>query len=431
MINVGRDRTYSLLLIAGLITLLLIPSHQFLPERQFVLYPDSALPKDLIFADGQRGGNSTVAWGNEPGEFFCDIKDGPIWKMCGLHIPLGDARRFGMDLSPYTHMLLDIDYEGPTEKLRFYIRSFEEGFSDPDEYESNKFSNVIIPAEEYSPPWRVSLKLFTVADWWKHDKNVPLENTMPDFEQAIMMGVDLAYPVNGIHRLKVNNIILKGPLLTQARWYQLILSTWAAILFVLAIKRYYDMKRRLKADADRLTRLKTYSRELKEKGEHYYELSQRDNLTGVLNRYGIEQALEQLYPQGKSAIPHSLLVLDIDHFKAINDDLGHKRGDEILHQLCRTLLASIRDEDTLGRWGGEEFVLICPGLTSHSAADLADRLRRQIETIVVDTETARHLTISVGLTESKDGESFDMVFERADNALYRAKHQGRNVVEVN
>lgn len=152
-----------------------------------------------------------------------------------------------------------------------------------------------------------------------------------------------------------------------------------------------------------------------------------DPLTGVLNRRGLDYALERAtlgqHANGRAA----LLLLDIDHFKEVNDTYGHPAGDRVLTEIAKLLSAQIRDQDTLGRWGGEEFMVIAPGLAPQAAMELGERLRSTIaQANFPDTGT---LTISIGVSELIVDTPIDQTVEAADHALYRAKKLGRNRAE--
>lgn len=152
-----------------------------------------------------------------------------------------------------------------------------------------------------------------------------------------------------------------------------------------------------------------------------------DPLTGVGNRRRINQVIEseigRYYRQNMS--PFSLLLLDIDHFKQVNDEYGHLAGDQVLKELCKKVLSLLRVTDEMARWGGEEFVVLLPTASADHAAVLAERIRAEIAQGVTG---GLNVTISVGLAEYQRGESLETLVSRADQALYAAKNQGRNRV---
>ncbi len=158
-----------------------------------------------------------------------------------------------------------------------------------------------------------------------------------------------------------------------------------------------------------------------------------DALTGSMNRRSIDQALSRNFLQAhRSGQPLSILFVDIDHFKTCNDMLGHACGDFCLRELARLLRTTLGAEDFLGRYGGEEFVVILPGRPTEIARAVAEELRVAVEAAeFIWNDRALRLTVSIGVANRLDGESLPQsALERADRALYAAKRAGRNRVQV-
>ncbi|TRM51940.1 diguanylate cyclase [Achromobacter sp. LC458] len=156
--------------------------------------------------------------------------------------------------------------------------------------------------------------------------------------------------------------------------------------------------------------------------------STTDTLTGLLNRRGLDEAMA-LLQAGES--PVALLAIDIDHFKTINDRYGHTAGDRALQALAAVMGEGSRVGDTLARAGGEEFVVLMPGASLHSAAAAAERLRQQIASRQPPDSIGSPLTVSVGVARYPEhGATLEAVYRRADKALYYAKNNGRNAVCV-
>lgn len=158
-----------------------------------------------------------------------------------------------------------------------------------------------------------------------------------------------------------------------------------------------------------------------------------DSLTGALNRRVLQLAGEQeLLRWQRHEHPFAVLMLDIDHFKQINDRHGHLVGDQVLKRLASTLRQPLRKTDLLARYGGEEFLVLLPVTDGATALDLGERVRAAAQTMVTDTAGCS-CTVSVGVSAvSKADTTFEQLLARADMALYQAKHAGRNrVVMVN
>ena len=157
------------------------------------------------------------------------------------------------------------------------------------------------------------------------------------------------------------------------------------------------------------------------------ELATKDPLTGAGNRRALENRLAQLVlASDREDRPSSLLLLDLDHFKTVNDEHGHATGDQILKRLTQIVEFRIRKSDSLYRIGGEEFVVVADG----QGVDKANHLAEQLRTLVDANQLApqSNVTVSVGVAELRQGETFSKWLSRADSALYQAKRAGRNTV---
>ncbi|CNC60734.1 diguanylate cyclase [Yersinia frederiksenii] len=153
----------------------------------------------------------------------------------------------------------------------------------------------------------------------------------------------------------------------------------------------------------------------------------RDPLTDLGNRRQFFPLVEQAHAQSQRYGQNfSLILLDVDHFKSINDQLGHHKGDEVLILLARTLESIIRECDIVFRWGGEEFVILLPLTDLNGALQVAESIRETIQMIC--QPNLPQLTVSLGVAQHQVGEDTDSLFKRMDEALYRAKASGRNRV---
>lgn len=155
-------------------------------------------------------------------------------------------------------------------------------------------------------------------------------------------------------------------------------------------------------------------------------LSTHDSLTGLYNRAKLDEVMAYEMAQARRYKKElSIILLDIDHFKRVNDNFGHLQGDSVLKKLATLLLSNIRESDSVGRWGGEEFLIICPNTGLQGAASLAEKVRQ-----IVENSDFGHLdiTCSFGVSVIFDEIDEDALLQQADDALYRAKDLGRNRV---
>ena len=159
----------------------------------------------------------------------------------------------------------------------------------------------------------------------------------------------------------------------------------------------------------------------------------RDPLTSLYNRRYFEDEVSKLILKAKAdKMPYSVLMIDADLFKRVNDTYGHKVGDKVLIELASTSERALRDKDIVARYGGEEFVVFLPGIDSKEGRGVADRLRESISQVVVYSDDNKPVTftVSIGVSSSEISDNIDTLIKTADEALYRAKQNGRNRVEV-
>ena len=155
------------------------------------------------------------------------------------------------------------------------------------------------------------------------------------------------------------------------------------------------------------------------------KLATTDTLTGIYNRYKINLKIEEeIKRANRYGESFGLIMFDIDHFKKVNDTYGHDVGDYVLQELSRIVLNTIRETDSLGRWGGEEFMLLLPYISQDMIVEIAEKIRTTVAQYTFDY--LEHITISSGVTLYKDKEDISELLKRADIALYKAKSQGRN-----
>ncbi|AFJ02309.1 diguanylate cyclase/phosphodiesterase (GGDEF & EAL domains) with PAS/PAC sensor(s) [Methylophaga frappieri] len=195
-------------------------------------------------------------------------------------------------------------------------------------------------------------------------------------------------------------------------WFWLwILLSGIAVLTAILSYRYWHVHR--------------HNQRLQSINNHLIHLSHNDQLTGIANRYRLHQLfqreMEYVKAQGKT---FSVLMVDVDYFKKINDIYGHGVGDNVICEVARLLESLLRSQDVVGRWGGEEFLILCPQTGLSGASKLAEDIRHQIKTH--QFSISESVTISAGISEYQPGELVEQCIERADQALYQAKTKGRN-----
>lgn len=192
---------------------------------------------------------------------------------------------------------------------------------------------------------------------------------------------------------------------------------------------FNDMVRRLREDRDQIA---TMERQLKRRNQELEELSITDGLTGLRNRRHIMATLDHEFVRAsRTGRPVAVLMLDVDHFKQLNDRLGHLAGDEILVKIASAIRSAVRGVDYAARYGGEEFVVVLPETDQTAAQDVGERIREYVAGAISAGDGAMPITLSIGVAGYPvNGASTAEVLARADAALYRAKERGRNRVEL-
>lgn len=178
-----------------------------------------------------------------------------------------------------------------------------------------------------------------------------------------------------------------------------------------------------------LDQLQRTNQELQKNLAELSRLASTDKLTGAWNRRRLEEALlNEMDRLKRYNHPLSMLILDIDFFKKVNDDHGYTVGDQVLVTLAKVVRSTLRTTDSLTRLGGEEFVVLCPNATLSTVATLAERLRLCVAK--ANFPGVKHVTVSIGVAQFMVGEIWEDLFKRADRALYLAKAYGRNQVQI-
>ncbi len=226
---------------------------------------------------------------------------------------------------------------------------------------------------------------------------------------------------------------------TLTEFRGLVLSRLASIRTALEEKRRSEVLRQeslreeMESLNQNLSRMKKEVDQVHEKRRALEKEIHIDPLTGIANRRALRERLKsELYRFQRYRQFFSMILFDVDRFKVINDQYGHWAGDRCLKEIIKRIKPILRETDFIGRWGGDEFLVIFPGTDLESAVAVAERLRKLIEnTRFIYHKQEISLTVSVGVTEIQDADqSQEVVFNRVDKAMYKAKKSGRNKVAV-
>jgi diguanylate cyclase (GGDEF)-like protein len=383
--------------------------------------------------DSSSGGKTRSTLKRENGALVmdCDLSTAYQWPYCEIAIELKKPPK-GIDLTRYERVRLWARYEGPEEKpqIRFFIRNFDPVYSNTAEATSLKVNEITYVPSQNKQPLDIKLSQFTVASWWASNRPMPIEKMGTQFDNVSVIEISTGDGVlPGKRRLIVEGIEFESKILSSAELRLIIIAVWVAAVISYLVIDGVRTRRQLNASDRRQLSLKRINESLRVQSRVFEKLAHHDPLTGVLNRKGLaEELLRVADTLADRFFPLSLVFIDVDHFKRINDQYGHGIGDQVIKDLAAVVKNHIQRDDLLARWGGEEFLLICPHTKGHEAVVIAERLRQVIATTV--WPLGLHITSSFGVSEVLAGEDLNASMDRADKAMYRAKKNGRDRVEA-
>lgn len=424
--------SFTLLFSAVLLTTLAVFGYELLPEKQHPIVP--GVQDEVLYnpySDSLEGGPSysEVERAEEGILWRCRVEEQGDYLYCGINLLFAEDSRTGLDLSGYHSIRLVVDKPENGRVINAFIRHYDDEYSNPADGNSAQFSHFAIhPSDLEEQPLLVGFEEFSLADWWVSNRKLPRELRRPAFSNVVLVGLDYRQALEpGSYELQIQRVEFVGDWVSRERWYLGILVSWLAIALGWLVARLVAMSRSARVHQARASALSQHNQRLSQERSRYKSLSTRDPLTGTLNRLGFEQRWREL-ADNPASWPLSFLLLDIDHFKAFNDNYGHDLGDRVLRQVAGVLDQSTRKQDLLCRWGGEEFLLLCPETDLESASLLAEKIRLVMAETELEAGIDTRLTLSLSVCEVGADESFAEAFSRADSALYDAKGRGRNRV---
>ena len=409
------------------LVLLLIPNNLISLSKTIVATDFQA----QLYSDSSLGGQSQVSWlDQDKRSWQCTLSDQHLNPFCSMQLDILDAQGHGIDLSQYDTMTIWLNYQGDGEFLRFYLRNRNPQYFVMSDITSTKYNVVEVPVAELANGLTVDMSNVDVADWWLSSRKIPLELSRPEFNDVIFIEVQTgSQSRDGNHQLQLDKIVWQGALIKQADLYKIIIVVWILCIFAVLVYRIVMLNMRLKNNQRYQQELISINDFLNLKNKKFEDLAKTDQLTGLLNRLGIRDVLyEGLNNWKNHRQPFSFILIDIDHFKQINDTYGHDVGDKILQEMAQQLQKNTRRTDSLARWGGEEFLLVCPNTNLEDAERMAELLREKVEKL--ELEGIRRITASFGVSCMADAD-LKKLFKNADDALYQAKEHGRNRVVSN
>jgi diguanylate cyclase (GGDEF)-like protein len=358
----------------------------------------------------------------------CVIANKTEWPFCKLMFFFGPGAH-GFDLSEFDYVTYDMRFSGiGYPHARALLLNFEPEISNLNDWMSQKVNEVEfdIPAQGEV---RVPLKVFHTAPWWNALRKVALKDTDMRVDNVTAIEVQTGDPSRpGQHVLEVRSIKFHGKWISQAQLLMILVGVWIAFAVMWPVLNSLKDRAELKHSKLRLALLSDVNKALELETRELSGQVSTDPLTGALNRQGLRSLLmKNWHANPLLAEPSAVIFVDLDHFKRVNDQHGHDVGDEVLRVFVATVRKALRASDNLVRWGGEEFLIICPGTSAEQGCALAEKVR----VVLQQTEwpQALQLTASFGVAVHWPSEEIGLSIKRADVALYKAKSNGRDRVE--
>ena len=398
-----------------------------LNDIQFLNLSD--YPYIIAQTDSTDGGNSAIKLMRTDSSVVVDyeLREGYPYPYAGIKILLGDGKTKGWDLSHYDSVFVWVKPRGEGT-VRLYLRTYDASFYREGDETSLKFNEVeFFPLEETYPAVFVPQE-FRVAGWWVAQNEINVHKARVDLSNVPLIEIQTGTNAPlGYGTMEIKGLCFKGKKIAKLDLVTIIVAIWFVTFLIILIIRFFDYSRERAANKKKREELEKNLRALEIEKSEYEKSSKEDPLTGCLNRAGFSSVLMREHENlVKNGSPVSFVILDIDHFKDVNDTWGHNVGDEVLVNLTKLIQGKIRNTDALVRWGGEEFVILCGDTPIQNAQFLAEKLRHAIETTQLIKQQV--VTCSFGIAEMVAGEDPKRLFDRADKALYASKQGGRNRV---
>ncbi|MBC7666786.1 MAG: GGDEF domain-containing protein [Caulobacter sp.] len=396
---------------------------------------DARSPYNALALDDRAnvGGRSVATLARAHGDLGidCDLRAGYEWAFCELRLELANAPH-GIDLSRFDSMKLWIAATGPEaqQRVRIYVRNFDPAYSRVGVPESEKIDQLIYEPSAYPQGYEVPLSRFTVSQWWIDEHPMTLDLEAPDFRNATQIAFSTGPKVEpGLHTIRIQRIELSGKLISTATFRLGIIAVWMLSVLGYLVVDGLLKRRELRLSAASQTSLQRLNESLRLETRSLAEIARTDPLTGALNRKGLADELTRIVRLGGAqTFPMTLVFIDIDHFKRVNDTLGHDTGDQVIRGLAELVRSAVQRDDLFARWGGEEFLLVFRDTPGLKGRDIAERLRERIAS--AQWVEGLRVTCSFGVAEWHRGEDLNEGIKRADEAMYRAKQEGRDRVEI-
>lgn len=357
MLN-GKRLENLLIISTLLLTIIVLGLQHFALDRTLKIDPTTQFAKEVVDDRGING-RSTASLAIEDNKFIltCNIvKSDFAYPFCELSIALFSIDQpKGINLTNFDYVMIGARYlNRNTESIRFQLRSYNEHYSTLDKQDTWKYNVVEYWPEQNSFPTKIPLNSLQLANWWLIEQRIPIEYSESSFNNVMVLELATGNNISpGLYTLVIEHITLHGKYFTQIQVYSALLILWVSTAIMLLFWRIKQSRYNLSLAVKKADELKQLNELLNVETKSLKEKAQRDPLTGALNRSGVKP----LFTKKLNTL--SLIFVDIDYFKKINDNYGHNFGDLILKEFAKLVSENCRTTDFLARWGGEEFLLVC------------------------------------------------------------------------
>lgn len=382
--------------------------------RSLSVSPIGLNPDDVVaYGDGPNGGTSkALLLSRTPMSWLCSLKRSYEFPYCGAGFLLMSHATRGVDLSSYETMRFRLEHQGPGNLIRIYLKNSDPAYSRPGIPQADKYNTVDTSVVDGSQEITIPFSQLSVAEWWKAQAKISPALAMPDLRNVVAFEIQNGLDGRpGEYRTSLGSVVFERRILSTRDFYTLLALAW---LFILTGVLWHNRKQVSKRQQAEAAQLKWAS-------EH-------DALTNLPNRRSFQSRLQaatiRAMSQGTSL---TLFLIDLDHFKHVNDSLGHGAGDELLKGLGERLIKSVRPCDFVARVGGDEFAVILERVEGEPEA-LA-RSNEVLEKLLPAVQVAGQMVrpgASIGVAVLPEhADSAGNLFKAADTALFAIKDQGR------
>lgn len=404
--------------------------HKYGMNTELVVSADTEL-NQWTYDDRERGGSSVAFLQKIHNELVltCAYTRDYIWPFCGFNIDTGDSEK-GVDMSKYQTMEVDLRISDDAKKgIRVFMRTYDPVFSRPDEFTSQKVHELHYRPLDEVNPFVIELEKFQVATWWVNEEGIPPKYSEPDLTNVVNIGFGVGQNEDAkTHQIFFKSIKFHGKWISYSDLQSIIIASWIGSAVIYLLLSFWVAQKAVRIVKLQKKQLEEVNNALMLERDELENLATRDSLTGIYNRVGLRNYLHaqvSLVKQNRSEL--SIILMDIDKYKQVNDLYGHDVGDEVLFVFAALIKNNIRNQDLFCRWGGDEFLLLCNGTPLNAAILLAEKLRFLVKKH--KWPEGIKLSGSFGVAQMDPDEDIGRFIKRADQSLYEAKAAGRNCVK--